>query len=192
MGKPSSDVVVMSSSSPAKLREATPMFGSDFRYFIGSWRRAPFDPAADAQCLAANARTSVCLQGFEADDNLWSVVRLENGSCVLKCAEIAKVPYLGPDLNLKASVDEAALWEAVTYPAFRGGEYDVSVQFTNSNGQFLCANEKTRQVAILSSEESEQLDADGQFIWNIAWECTPDLDDDAEDHITSYLERTEL
>ena len=43
-----------------------------------------------------------------------------------------------------------------------------------------------------AAQQSEELDENGQFIWNCAWECTPDLDDEEEDHLTSYLEKTEL
>eukprot|EP00656_Telonema_subtile_P054625 TRINITY_DN8209_c0_g1_i5.p2 TRINITY_DN8209_c0_g1~~TRINITY_DN8209_c0_g1_i5.p2 ORF type:complete len:168 (-),score=37.31 TRINITY_DN8209_c0_g1_i5:202-705(-) len=163
----------------------------DRRYYIGGWRRAPFSPNSDPQTLAVNGN-SVCLSGFEADSTLWRVMKLDNGQYALKSAEMTD-SYLGADLEMKSGIQEAAHWSANTYPAFRGGPYDVSVQFCNIHGQILCANEGTRQVAILSVEEAGEVDAQGNFVWNDAWECSPDLDEEADDeHLKNYLERSEL
>lgn len=78
------------------------------------------------------SNSAAMLFRFEADDNLWMVLKLENGAYVLKvclsptpvphsyllyqCSELPRAPYLGADLNLKASVQDAAQWEAVSYP----------------------------------------------------------------------------
>jgi len=39
---------------------------------------------------------------------------------------------------------------------FRNGPYDVSVKITNEHGQVLCSNDHTKQVALLSLQESEE------------------------------------
>lgn len=45
----------------------------------------------------------------------------------------------------------------------------------------------------VSWQDADQTDAQGNFVWNCAWECTPDLDDKTEDEpLQSYLEGAEL
>ena len=40
-----------------------PMFASDLTYYVGVWRRTPYDVTAWPQSLNANNGTAVCLQG---------------------------------------------------------------------------------------------------------------------------------
>eukprot|EP00658_Telonema_sp_P-2_P012282 TRINITY_DN14682_c0_g1_i1.p1 TRINITY_DN14682_c0_g1~~TRINITY_DN14682_c0_g1_i1.p1 ORF type:complete len:235 (-),score=59.02 TRINITY_DN14682_c0_g1_i1:460-1164(-) len=189
-GRPFPAKMPVSSHSPSK--PSTPMFASDLRYYVGAWRRAPFHPEADPQCLSVTDGTTVCIDGFDGEGNLWKLTKLGKGEYVFESGEYPNC-FLGPDLRIKKSAQEAARWTAKSYPVFRGGEYDVSAQFCNNYNQILCSSEATRQVAILSEQEADEKDQEGNFVWNCAWECTPDLDLEAEeDHLKSYLEHAEL
>ena len=76
---------------------------------------------------------------------------------------------------------------------FRCGPYDVAVKITNEHGQVLCSNDRTRQVALLSPQEAEETDHNGCYVWNNAWECTPDLDsNDADEFLDKYMDYAEF
>ena len=64
--------------------------------------------------------------------------------------------HLGNDLRMKSDRLEAATWYTETVPGFRNGPYDVAVKITNEHGQVLCSNDHTKQVALLSVQESEE------------------------------------
>ena len=66
----------------------------------------------------------------------------------------------------------------------------MAIRVKNSDGRLLCSNEKSRQVALLSPEEANFQDSRGQFIWNDAWECTPDdIDVPLADEDIDFLEK---
>merc|ERR1711924_278269 len=165
---------------------APPMFASDLTYYIGVWRRTAFDVAAWPQCLNSNNGTAVCLGGYDADTgNLWKVVRCQENGYILQCDEVGENKYLGADLRMKSDRQDAAVWVSESCPGFRNGPYDVSVKLKNVYGQLLCSNDQTKQVALLNAQEVEETDNTGAFIWNNAWECTPDLDSNEEDEFLS-------
>jgi len=95
--------------------------------------------------------------------------------------------------RMKSAREDAEVWTADSCPGFRNGPYDVPVKLSNQYGQLLCANETTKQVALLSGPEAEAVDNDGAYVWNNAWECTPDLDSNEEDEfLAKYMEYTEF
>merc|ERR1712216_192143 len=173
---------------------APPMFASDLTYYVGVWRRTPFDVASWPQALNANNGTAVALGGFDAEVvNLWKVIRCQENAYILQCDEVGENKYLGEDLRMKSQREDAAVLTAESCPGFRNGPYDVPVKLGNAYGQLLCANEATKQVALLSGPESEAVDDDGAYVWNNAWECTPDLDSPENDEFLSkYMNFTEF
>jgi len=82
------------------VESAPPMFASDLKYYMGVWRRTPYDVTAWPQCLNANNGTAVCLGGFDAEvGNLWQVVRCQENAYILQCSEVGENQYLGADLR---------------------------------------------------------------------------------------------
>jgi len=65
----------------------------------------------------------------------------------------------------------------------------VAVKITNEHGQVLCSNDRSKQVALLSPHEAEETDHAGCYVWNNAWECTPDLDsNDTDEFLEKYMD----
>eukprot|EP00658_Telonema_sp_P-2_P026852 TRINITY_DN20876_c0_g1_i1.p2 TRINITY_DN20876_c0_g1~~TRINITY_DN20876_c0_g1_i1.p2 ORF type:complete len:196 (+),score=53.88 TRINITY_DN20876_c0_g1_i1:164-751(+) len=161
--------------------DSTPQFLEDAAYYVGVWRRTQFDPASWPLCLSST-NGAACLDRFDADSgNLWRVVQHEQNSYMLMCVDGGEERFLGPDLRMKRNKDAAVVWSATCAPAFRGGPYDTSVQLHNDKGQLLCSKDSTKQIALLTPEEADEQDANGCFLWNNTWECSPDSESKEED-----------
>jgi len=171
-----------------------PMFASDLTYYVGTWRRTPYDVSSWPQSLNANNGTAVCLGGYDTETgNLWKVLRCREDAYILQCDEVGESKFLGADLRMKSEQADAAVWTAESCPGFRNGPYDVAVKFKNEYGQVLCSCDQTKQVALLAPQEAEEIDNEGCFMWNNAWECTPDLDSNEEDEfLNKYMNYTEF
>uniref|UniRef100_A0A0G4GEV6 Uncharacterized protein n=1 Tax=Chromera velia CCMP2878 TaxID=1169474 RepID=A0A0G4GEV6_9ALVE len=86
--------------------------------------------------------------------------------------------WLAPDLRLVEREDDAAVWEYVEHPKFRGGDSDVGLVIrAEGSSLLLCSEERTGRVTLMSREEAAGREGpDGGFRFNIAWEATPDDD----------------
>jgi hypothetical protein len=149
---------------------------SDFNYYIGTFRRCPFDVSIMPQCL--NVSSAAHLAGFDADSgNLFKFhVRDHRGVIIEVVGKQSMV--VTKSLKLTTRIEEAALWNVQEYEgSFRGGPMDVCVQFFLGD-KILCSREKTGQVMLMDPVEAEHArDKNGDFAVNIAWELTPDCDE---------------
>lgn len=74
--------------------------------------------------------------------------------------------------------DGAAVWQWVTYRPFRGMDGDICVQVKAEGSTFLlCSDERRKAVMLLAPKEVDMLDPRSkEFLFNKAWELTPDQD----------------
>eukprot|EP00656_Telonema_subtile_P056785 TRINITY_DN9168_c0_g1_i1.p1 TRINITY_DN9168_c0_g1~~TRINITY_DN9168_c0_g1_i1.p1 ORF type:complete len:198 (+),score=61.41 TRINITY_DN9168_c0_g1_i1:165-758(+) len=162
--------------------EETPQFLADKSYFVGVWRRTEFDVAAWPMCLNNNNGTSACVAGFDADaGTLWEIVHRQQNQYILKCVDGGDNRYLGEDLQMKRNENAAQVWTATTTASFRGGPYDTAVQLSNGKGQLLCSKDSTRQIALLTPKEADELTKTDGYAWNNAWECSAIEESNEED-----------
>ncbi len=152
------------------------LLNSELTYYIGSFRRCPFDVSVMPQCLNVSS-SSAHLSGFDAESgNLFRFRVSDNGVIIELVGK--QTMYVTKSLKLTANPEEAALWEIVEYEkSFRGGPMDVCVQIFLSD-KILCSREKSGQVMLIDVEAAENArDKNGDFLVNIAWELTPDCDE---------------
>merc|ERR1711934_930914 len=167
-------------------RMSSPELQPDTAYYLGVWRRTPFDVAAWPMCLNANNGTAACLGGYDADSgNMWNLIPCQANDYMIVCIDSGESKYLGDDLKMKRNKEGAAVFTAEAARQFRGGPLDSSVSFSNHKGQLLCSKDATRQIALLTAQEAEEKDANGEFIWNNSWECSPDVESEEDDEFLS-------
>merc|ERR1712216_435393 len=77
----------------------------------------------------------------------------------------------------------AQLWEPLEYPSLRctvPGEVAMQIK-AHGTDKLLCSDERRRTVCLLRPQEASVRDsATGAFVFNDAWEATPDIDPDEE------------
>ena len=52
---------------------------------------------------------------------------------------------------------------------------DISLRIRCSDGRLLCSNESNDSVALLTEDQANSKDTNGLYIWNIGWECSPEI-----------------
>ena len=148
------------------------------QYYIGSWRRTPFDLSKMPQCLNIDSKTGkLCLSTFDAPyNNLWSfrftgetdlfvlsVDNTENGTSL----------FVSQDMSVSPHIENAAVFEILPYRPFRGGPGDVAFQLRLvETSALLCSSEKTGKVMLVNENDAEANPA-----INVAWEGTMDSDE---------------
>eukprot|EP00397_Hematodinium_sp_SG-2012_P068488 GEMP01111518.1.p1 GENE.GEMP01111518.1~~GEMP01111518.1.p1 ORF type:complete len:118 (+),score=24.39 GEMP01111518.1:137-490(+) len=92
-----------------------------------------------------------------------------------------KVMFLSPNLTLVAVEDDAAVWAFELEKPFRKMAGDVCVRiFSPDTQQYLCSAESKKAVLLLNESEANAISPQTkEYIFNIAWELTPDEDDPA-------------
>ena len=151
------------------------LLNPDLNYYIGSFRRCPFDVSVMPQCL--NVSSSAHLSGFDAESGNLFRFNFENKGVIMEV--VGKQPmYVTKSLKVSHRVEDAAIWEIAEYDkSFRGGPMDVCVQIFLED-KILCSREKLGQVMLMDPEAAENAqDKNGDFLVNIAWELTPDCDE---------------
>jgi hypothetical protein len=149
----------------------------DTKYLVGVWKRTPFNLGVFPQALNAS-KGRAHLDTFDAHSgNVWSFVFLDRGlrSFVLSCDE-PKV-YLGPQLTTVENMQDAAVWQFRPCVPFRNGPNDISIQImAEGSNLILCSDETSRRVMLLTPAEADATGPKGEWVYNNAWECTPDED----------------
>lgn len=106
-------------------------------------------------------------------------------SCVFNPDEDnEKLMYLSPNLTLVASEDDAAVWAFEMEKPFRNLPGDICIRiFSPDTQQYLCSAESKKAVLLLSEAEANTISPQTkEYIFNIAWELTPDEDNPALAH----------
>jgi hypothetical protein len=148
------------------------------QYYIGSWRRTPFDPTKMPQCLAVDSKSGkLGLSNFDApQNNLWSFrFTGETDNFVLSVDNTASGSsmFATQDMSVSSDISKAAVFEIRPYKPFRDGPGDVAFQLKLvETSALLCSSEKTGKVMLMN-----EIDAEGNPAVNIAWEGTMDSDE---------------
>mmetsp|Transcript_88207 Transcript_88207/g.139415 ORF Transcript_88207/g.139415 Transcript_88207/m.139415 type:complete len:211 (-) Transcript_88207:97-729(-) len=196
----------MASEQSAKRRGIVNLEGGR-PYFLSTWSRAAFDATRFPQSLNLSGGKAH-LNNFDAPGgNLMSfrfisgntqtsVQNPSQGSRVFTLACInAGNPgdspiYLAPDLSVVYDESRAQLWEPLPYPALRRtvpGEVPLQIR-AHGTDKLLCSDERRRTVCLLRPKEASVKDsATDIFVFNDAWEATPDVDPDDSD-VTAMLQ----
>lgn len=166
-------------------------------HVIGTWRRTPYKPASFPVALIGSAiNLRVTLGTFDSAGAVWRVAlqtsELIDGAHVanLSCHELGeKALFLDDHLNLVADFERAASFLIEPYEPFRNDPLDIAVTIRSlRDGRFLVSNETTKQVALMTRSDADWKDASGNFQWNIAWECTPEMSPVADEDLL-FLEK---
>lgn len=157
-------------------------------YYVGSWRRSPFDPNTMPQSLNVDEKSGILKLGnFDAEyNNLFRfhfggdnrfILELVNPSPVKRTVNASL--FVTPALSLSSDKATAAMWELSAHAPFRNGPLDVSFQARLAEtGQVLTSNEKTGKVGLLDDSQADKIrDKHGNHSINIAWEATPDCEE---------------
>merc|ERR1719375_756960 len=170
-------------------------------YFLGTWSRAVFDSTRFPQSLnVLGGRTH--LDNFDAAAGNLITFRFIGGQTGShedgrpkgpRCFTLACINagnpgdspvYLAPDLSVVYDESRAQLWEPMDYPALRctvPGEVAMQIR-AHGTDKLLCSDERRRTVCLLRPQEASVRDsATGAFVFNDAWEATPDIDPDEGD-----------
>ena len=112
---------------------------------------------------------------------------------MLQCEDHQGVPFwLGPDLRCHDRKSRGAPWKLEGWKPYRDENRDLSVRIWTGDGRLLCSSGGADPELALLKPEKAGMKAGlkgggaGAFVWNDAWECTPDgvdiedLDDDED------------
>ena len=159
-------------------------------YYVGSWRRSKFDPSIMPQSLNVDEKTmSVRLSNFDSEfNNLWKFNYVSSESFFLELVNPSpivqhkfpsnKILFISNSLSLTDNKAAGLVLSLSAYQPFRQGPLDISMQLFSQDGFALVSNEQTGRVLLADVSEAEQrVDKEGNFVMNIAWEATPDLDE---------------
>ena len=87
-------------------------------------------------------------------------------------------------------MEEAALWLFEFTDPFRGGRNDVAVKIFNETGLLLCSEPINGRVILMSDKEAGAREQSGDWVYNNAWEITPDVDDvEVDAFLEKYLQQ---
>lgn len=166
------------------------MIDGSLEYYIGSWRRSPFDVNQMPQSLNVDEKSgSLRLANFDSNwNNLWRFIihpsrttfslELVNPSPTLAERYNGARLYVSNGLALSPEAPAALELSMESHEPFRKGPMDVAMRMFSSDGSSLVSIEKTGRVMLVDPREAEQrLDKNGDFLINIAWEATPDIDE---------------
>ena len=176
--------------------EVESLFETNF--VVGVWRRAEYKLGAFPLALCGSfARQTVALGPYESLGTVWRFVRVGGAGeppaaarargaaptydAILECHEAGESPLaLTADLRLASDPSRAAVWTLEEVAPFRRvSPLDVAVRVSlrgDAGARALCAREADATVALLTAEQSAERDARGGFVWNVAWECTPEME----------------
>lgn len=160
-------------------------------YYLGSWRRSPFDPNIMPQSLNVDEKLGVVRLGnFDAEfNNLFRfhfggdsrfILELMNPSPSLSAKHAGSSSlFLTSALTVRPEKSKAALWELSAHAPFRNGPLDVSLQVRLAEtGAVLCSSDATGKVSLIDESQADRIrDKEGNHAVNIAWEATPDCDE---------------
>jgi hypothetical protein len=166
------------------------MIDESLVYYIGSWRRSPFDPHMLPQALNVDERSgSLRLANLDSEfNNLWKfnflssemfVLELTNPSpAIRKQFPHGEVFFVSKTIGLTDKQDSALPFSIEPCEPFRKGPLDIGMLLLTRDGSALVSNEKTGRVMVADLAEAEaKIDKEGNFVMNIAWEATPDVDE---------------
>jgi len=103
----------------------------------------------------------------------------------LYCDNADHCGFLTPQMTISPNEEDAQPWQAVPYPRQRSRSSGDSLQAPGLTVQLraagttrlLCADEHNRSVYVLAPADAKLKDQNtGKFIFNDAWELTPDED----------------
>eukprot|EP00698_Gefionella_okellyi_P011095 TRINITY_DN2909_c0_g1_i1.p1 TRINITY_DN2909_c0_g1~~TRINITY_DN2909_c0_g1_i1.p1 ORF type:complete len:193 (+),score=20.77 TRINITY_DN2909_c0_g1_i1:161-739(+) len=177
--------------------KAAPLFTEGVNYYIGVWRRTPYDVFAFPTALNGASDRAV-LKGYESDGSLWNIRKSDSQagafSVILECVDAAERVFLRSDLTCTTKSMEAAVWSCERVPTFRGGPGDIGVELRLADrpggkpGLLLCSNEQDSSVLLLSEQAADEKDEQQQYKYNRAWEVTPDGADGDDSWLDRYME----
>eukprot|EP00026_Physarum_polycephalum_P022060 Phypoly_transcript_25821.p1 GENE.Phypoly_transcript_25821~~Phypoly_transcript_25821.p1 ORF type:complete len:122 (+),score=21.83 Phypoly_transcript_25821:25-366(+) len=86
------------------------------------------------------------------------------------------------------SIDHAAIWRLEGYRPFRGEKGDIAIKVYSEDGLLLSSSIEEKSVALLTEEQADTKDVSGNYLYNNAWECSPEMSDaDASSWLDEYL-----
>ena len=166
------------------------MLDESLNYYISSWRRSPFDAKRMPQSLSVEEKSgSLRLANFDCDwNNLWRFsmqssrptfsLELVNPSPTLQDKYEGARLFVSIGLSLSTDESKALGLTMESHEPFRNGPMDVGMRIFAGDGSSLVSIETTGRVMLADPLEAEErLDQNGNFLINIAWEATPDVDE---------------
>ena len=153
-------------------------------YILGTWRRSPYVPAAFPLALMGSMTSMTIMLGtFDSSGTIWRFTLLQAPGAGadeylagLECHEMGQKPlHLTSKLELTSDASQSAEWLIAPCEPFRGDPMDIAISIKSADdGRYLCSNEATKKVALLTLHDADTQDSAGNYKWNIAWECSPD------------------
>ena len=96
--------------------------------------------------------------------------------------------YITETLDLTEEKSHAAIWELEEAAPFHGGPRDVSIALRLlGTTDFLCSDTTSETISLVPSDKMNNRDS-GDWLYNIAWECTPDVDPEGDDATKTDLD----
>eukprot|EP00164_Ancoracysta_twista_P009046 GFYU01013265.1.p1 GENE.GFYU01013265.1~~GFYU01013265.1.p1 ORF type:complete len:357 (+),score=40.33 GFYU01013265.1:84-1154(+) len=164
----------------------------DTDYFVGSFRRTPFNVSMFPLALNGYNRIG-CLDLFDAEaGSLWRFEQIVKpvGCFRMRCCDPHFTAWLGADLSMVSEQEDAGVWLFDTHAPFRDGPNDVGCRIYSVDGRQLCSRDKRKSLHLVRSKELEKKNTAGEYVFNVAWELTPDVADEVDDFIEKYLAPT--
>lgn len=168
------------------------------QYYLGSWRRSPFDATIMPQSLNIDEKNGkLALSSFDAPyNNLWAFhfTGVADTFVLALCNPSPRISpgghslYVGNDLIVSQDIAGAAIWELSPYEPFRNGPGDIAFQMrlldrgrrvvASEEPLILCSVERSGKVNLMTEDEADRVfDKSGNTQVNIAWEATVDSDE---------------
>ena len=169
------------------------VFPPSYNYFIGVWRRTPYDVVRSEPTALNGARGGAHVHSFDTDvGQVWRIhaSQVHANGFYLEALEVGDARFLADDLGMVTDREDAALWLFEFTDPFRGGRNDVAVKIFNETGLLLCSEPINGRVILMSDKEAGAREQSGDWVYNNAWEITPDVDDvEVDAFLEKYLQQ---
>ena len=170
-------------AGPPSVQELYALF--DTEVVVAVWRRTAYTMGEYPRCLNGSfAEKTVSCQAFENIGSSWKFVPVRRGPgdgpppaggvlARLECVEVGRQPLaLLGDLSLSKTRGAGCDWFVAPAEPFRGDPNDLPVTIAAPDGRLLCANPKAKSIALVAPGDLDLRDVEGDFIFNVAWECS--------------------
>jgi len=190
MSKAEQDGLFDALNPPNGLRKEPPTVAElhalfDTEVILGVWRRTAYTMGEFPKCLNGSlSEKTVAVRAFEEIGSSWRFVAArrdardgpppESGVLArLECAEAGRAPLaLQADLTLTKTRGAGCDWLVEPHAPFRGDPNDLPVKITGPDGRLLCSNPKSKAIALVAPGDLDLRDVAGEYIFNVAWECS--------------------
>ena len=126
------------------------------------------------------ARGGAHISSYDTDvGQLWRfhASQMHANGFYLEALDVGENRFLAGDLAMVSDREEAGLWFFEFTTPFRGGKNDVAIKVFNETGLLLCSEPLNGRAILMSDKDASARENDGAWVYNNAWEVTPDVDD---------------